>query len=90
MIRLVTCVFLAFFATTGAPQPVEEILVHGPMDFHNTAMNTFLEMRRQNPNENLTSDGNFLQRANEHAVKRMRRRPDDELSMKVLISFRMN
>lgn len=58
-------------------QHVEEFHAHGPMDFHNQAMSKFLEMRKIDPKENLSYDGNFLKLANEHAIRRMSRKPDE-------------
>eukprot|EP01031_Cornospumella_fuschlensis_P043345 gene43345-52984_t len=63
-------------------QQVEEFFVHGPMDLHNNAMNTYMEMRKVNPNENLNSEGEFMKRANAHAIKRMRRKPDEALLLR--------
>lgn len=64
-------------------QQQEEFLVHGPMDLHAQAMNAFVEMRKKNATATLSGDGEFLQRANDHAIKRMRRKPDDELVIRV-------
>lgn len=67
---------------------VEEFQASGPMDFHSLAMNNFLELRKKDPSVNLNHDGEFLKRANEHAIRRMRRRPDIELSLQVIyLSF---
>lgn len=68
--------FLLVTATTCVFGQVEEFQVHGPMDFHAKAMNTFLEMRRVNPKENMTMDSPFMQLANEHAERRMSKKPD--------------
>lgn len=67
-------------------QPVEEFFVHGPMDLHQTAMNAFMEARRKNPNISLSGDDSeFMKKANEYAVKRMRRKPDEELVLRVSV-----
>lgn len=77
------CVVLTLVAS-GAAQVVEEYYVHGPMDLHQTAMNAFLEVRRKDPTASLTgTDSEFMKKANEYAVKRMRRRPEDELALRV-------
>lgn len=80
------CLVSIFTAGTMAHQ-VEEFYVHGPMDLHNTAMNTYMEMRKVNPNESLTSDGEFLRRANAHAIKRMRRKPEESLLLRVRVQI---
>ena len=66
---------------------VEEFHAHGPMDFHNNAMNAFMEARKINPKENLSTDSPFLQRASQHAIKRLMRKPDDEFNLRVSISI---
>lgn len=62
---------------------VEEFQVYGPTDFHQAAMNKFMELRRKNPNITLNSDGEFLKSANEYAIARGRRRPDEALKLRV-------
>ena len=74
---LPVCMLLLLVAMHATAQPVEEFQAHGPMDFHNKAMDTFLAMRKANPDVNLSHDGEFLQRASKHAVKRLLRKPDE-------------
>lgn len=62
---------------------VEEFHVHGPTEFHENAMKSFMEQRRINPNITLDTNGEFLQKANEYAIKRGRRRPEEALKLKV-------
>lgn len=64
-------------------QPVEEFAAHNPMEFHNIAMNAFMELRKQDPTQNLSYEGDFMKKANEHAVRRMRRKPEEALTLKV-------
>lgn len=66
---------------------VEEFQVYGPTDFHQAAMNKFMELRRKNPNITLNSDGEFLKSANEYAIARGRRRPDEALKLRVSSIF---
>ena len=61
---------------------VEEIHAHGPMDFHNNAMKTFI-----NPIENLSMDLVILQRAVQHSIKILIRKPDDEFNLRVSASI---
>jgi hypothetical protein len=77
---------LAIGCNTHA-QHVEEFIAHGPMDFHNLAMNKFMEIRRKDPSVNLSHDGEFLKQGNKHAIRRMRRKPEEELSYQVHIRF---
>jgi hypothetical protein len=62
---------------------VEEFPIYGPNDVHQTAMNEFMAIRRKDPTANLSTDGEFMKKANEYAVKRGRRRPEEELSLRV-------
>lgn len=77
-------VFICLFnLLTLLSQQVEEFQAHGPMDFHNNAMSAFLEARKLNPKENLSTDSPFLQRASQHAIKRLIRKSDDEFNLRV-------
>jgi hypothetical protein len=62
---------------------VEEFQVHGPNDFHKNAMDAFIELRRSDPNATLDTNGEFMKKANEYAIKRGRRKPDEQLKLKV-------
>jgi len=62
-------------------QPVEEFHAHGPMEFHDLAMGAFLELRKENPKENLSHDSTFMQQASAHAVKRLSRPPDENFEL---------
>jgi len=67
-------------------QHVEEFIAQGPMDFHNLAMSKFMEMRKKNPKESLDHDSEFMKMGNRHAVRRNRRKPEEELTYQVSIS----
>jgi hypothetical protein len=82
--QVIACCMLTWLISPSCSQPVEEFQVHGPMDLHNLAMNKFMEMRKLNPQENLSYDGEFLQIANKHAVKRNSRKPDEAFSLRVM------
>ena len=49
-----------------------------------THLQTFLDMRRADPNQNLSYDGEFLTRANNHAIKRLTRKPDEAFALRVM------
>ncbi len=75
---------LAFAALLGVGMAIiEEFQAHDPQEFHKAAMDKFLEMRRKDPTQNLTSDGEFMKLANKRAVERLRRKPEEELSLRV-------
>jgi hypothetical protein len=66
---------------------VEEFPIYGPNDVHQTAMNEFMAIRRKDPTANLSTDGEFMKKANEYAIKRGRRRPEEELTLRVCYFF---
>jgi hypothetical protein len=49
---------------------VEEFIIHGPMDLHNVATESFVETRRLNPEATMESDDEFMMNAKKHAVRR--------------------
>ena len=86
-ICLILCVLISTLVNFTIGQIVEEFQVHGPMDLHNLAMNKFIEMRKVNPQENLSYDGEFLKAANQHAIKRNSRKPDEAFLLRVSVTF---
>ncbi len=92
--------FAAIFAAFSAPTHaeiqeedpsskathLEEFTAYNPMEFHNLAMNAFMELRRKDPTVNLSTDGEFMKRGTAHAIRRGRRRPEEALTLRV--SFR--
>lgn len=48
-------------------------------------LKTFLEMRKADPTQNLSYEGEFLTRANNHAIKRLSRKPDEAYSLRVCV-----
>lgn len=62
---------------------VEEFHSHGPMEFHDLAINAFLEMKKVDPTISLGHDSPFLERATKHAIKRLARKPNEEFELKV-------
>lgn len=62
---------------------IEEFQAHDPQEFHKAAMDKFLEMRRKDPSVSLNQEGEFMTMANRRAVERLRRKPDEALSLKV-------
>ena len=85
LVMFISCVVIAAVLWQPAiqAQQVEEFHAHGPMEFHDLAMNAFLEMRKVNPKENLSHDSPFLQRAAQHAVKRLTKKPDEAFELRV-------
>lgn len=77
--------FVAFIGIAAAI--IEEFQAHDPQEFHKAAMDKFLEMRRKDPTQNLSSEGDFMKLANQHAVHRLRRKPDEALSLRVSTLF---
>ena len=67
---------------------VEEFHAHGPMEFHDLAINAFLEMKKSDPSISLGHDSPFLERATKHAIKRLARKPSEEFELKVKSCFR--
>lgn len=65
---------------------VEEFHSHGPMEFHDLAINAFLEMKKADPSITLGQDSPFLERATKHAIKRLARKPNEEFELKVRAS----
>jgi hypothetical protein len=72
--------FLAVFGNVKAI--IEEFQAHDPQEFHKAAMDKFLEVRRKDPTQNLSSDGELMKLANKHAIVRLRRKPDEALSLR--------
>jgi hypothetical protein len=70
---------------TAKTSHLEEFTAYNPMEFHNLAMNAFMELRRKDPTVNLSTDGEFMQRGTAHAVRRGRRRPEEALTLRVSI-----
>ncbi len=62
---------------------IEEFQARDPQEFHKAAMDKFLEMRRKDPTQNLTSDGELMKMANRRAIERLRRKPDEALILSV-------
>eukprot|EP01039_Chlorochromonas_danica_P003198 gene3198-3501_t len=73
--------FIQAFAFTWA-EKIEEFFIYGPMELHQTAMNKFMEMRKADPSLTMGNDGEFMKLANEHAIRRLRRKPDEELVLR--------
>jgi hypothetical protein len=67
-----------------AQEAIEEFHAHWPMEFHDLAMGAFLERRKIDPKENLSSDSPFMKLATEHAVKRLSRPPDESFQLQKL------
>ncbi len=81
-------IFAAFSAQTRAEDPseathLEEFTAYNPMEFHNLAMNAFMDLRRKDPTVNLSTDGEFMKRGTAHAIRRGRRRPEEALTLRV-------
>jgi hypothetical protein len=87
IVSLLVCIVLISLCAETLGQKVEEFHAHGPMQFHDLAMGAFLEMRKINPKETLTGDSPFLQKASEHAVKRLSRRPDEDFELRVRVTY---
>ena len=64
-------------------QTVEEFHAHGPTEFHDLALNKFMEMRKANPEINLNHDSPFLEQATRHAIRRGMRKADESFELKV-------
>lgn len=79
MISVSLFVIISLLLCIIEAKPLEDIQVFGPMDLHNDAMDLFMKMRRENPNINLDSDGEFLTKAKESAIKRTMAKPDEEV-----------
>lgn len=62
---------------------VEEFHAHGPTEFHDLAINKFVEMRKANPDLKLDSESPFLKQATSHAIKRGMRKADEEYELRV-------
>ncbi|KAJ1402076.1 hypothetical protein B484DRAFT_234221 [Ochromonadaceae sp. CCMP2298] len=79
-------VIAAALLLAGAAQSeqIEEFHSHGPMEFHDLAMGAFLERRKIDPKENLSTDSPFMKLATEHAVKRLSRPPDEAFELQKL------
>eukprot|EP01038_Epipyxis_sp_PR26KG_P006439 gene6439-8859_t len=73
--------FIPFSHVLIFSQVLEEFQVYGPMDFHNQAMNSFMELRKKDPTITLNYDGEFLKKASEHGTKRMLRKPDEAFQL---------
>lgn len=69
--------------TPSGSGPIEEFTAYNPMEFHNLAMSAFMEMRKQDPKVNLSTDGEFMKRGTIHAIRRNRRRPEEALTLRV-------
>lgn len=76
--------FSLFYTTLSGinAEKVEEFFAHGPMDFHNAAMDAFIKLRKEDPTQNLSLDGEFLQSANDYAVKRGVKAQDESLKIR--------
>lgn len=82
---VVALVATALLSVTISQDVVEEFHAHGPMEFHDLAINKFLEMKKADPTQNLSHDSAFLQLATKHAVKRLSRKPDEEFELRVSV-----
>ena len=67
------------FVVSGS---VEEFHSHGPMDFHNMAMDKFVKIRKEDPTADLSHDGKFLSDGTEHAIKRGSRKSKDAFKLR--------
>ena len=82
---LLLIVGLAAAVLSANSQVVEEFHAHGPTEFHDLALNKFLEMRKANPDLKLDHDSPFLKKATEHAIRRGMRKADSDFELKVRI-----
>jgi hypothetical protein len=64
-------------------QFVEEFHAHGPTEFHDLAINKFVEMRKADPNLKLDQDSPFMKLATDHAIRRGMRKPDEQFELRV-------
>ncbi len=74
-------VLMLKFASIAAQ--LEEFHVYGPNDLHDYAMKVFLDIRKDNPDENLDYDSTFMIRARGAAVNRLNMVPEESLVLKV-------
>lgn len=80
-------IFVALFHTLCTGAVIEEFQAHDPQEFHKAAMDKFMEMRRSDPTQNLSYDGEFMKMANKRAIERNIRRPDEALQLRVSSSL---
>ena len=66
-------------------EPVEEFMLHGPMEFHDLAMDSFIQQRKKDPSFSIDYDSPFMQSARDHAVKRLMAKPEEDLRIRVRI-----
>ena len=60
---------------------LEEFHVFGPTDFHDTAVDVFVQMRKQDKNINMEKDSPFMIAARNEAVNRYSMRPEDDIKI---------
>ena len=64
-------------------QPVEEFSLHGPMEFHDMAMNDFIKSRKDNPGASIDYDSDFMKKARARAVERGMAKAEEDLTIRV-------
>jgi hypothetical protein len=86
VVKLVA-LLVAVSATMSAwGQPVEEITLHGPMEFHDLAMGEYIQERRKDPNYSMDYESDFMKKAREHSIKRLMSKPEEALTLRRISS----
>eukprot|EP01041_Mallomonas_annulata_P007399 gene7399-15106_t len=78
MISLLVFIVLNYVVILDC-QLVEQFHIHGPSDLHKVAVDTYLEERKKNPQEDLGENSNIMKRARDHAIKRFSTKAENEL-----------
>jgi hypothetical protein len=76
---LALTVLMALMASLA--RNVEEFHVFGPTEFHDVAVDQFVQMRKQNKDLNMDKDSPFMIEARKEAVKRYSMRPEEDIKI---------
>ena len=66
---------------------LEEFSIHGPMEIHDTALDTYMKLRRENPSATFDDESPLRKSIDEYAIKRNSMKPVSEISLLVSSHF---
>ena len=68
-------------------QIIEQYHIDEPSELNKIAIDSYMEERRKNPNENFNDDSKLMIQAKRHAIERFSIPPDDSFIMNVCTLF---
>lgn len=82
MMGVVQKIVLIVLVVVSLAEAIEEFHAHDPNAFQASAMSTYMDLRRKDSTQNLSYDGELLQRGKRHAIERGLRKSDEELVLR--------